>query len=423
MEESPSKKPTSSKVIDSLHSEIDQLKEELESVKASNNNYKKKYELANQKNDLYIDQLANAKHENDMINALLKRKERRILDLETEHGDLIANNENLKLNNKNMKIRCDNLQELSATSTAEFERLKIAYDALTASQLEYKKHYESEFLKLNENFKKFKLEYLNKYEQLLSNFNNNDKDIDTLLDGLTNKRKTLDNLYFNKNKSILELLTKLATLTKVHGQETKHILQENLDNLLMLRDEYPDLELKINQYNKEQVQNQSPPKLQDQQRNHNKSKANGSVSKSEVNLDELLAESNEAINSNSSFDEEATLIDEQPKVSRQNTLKSKSNKKKKHQLSTNNNDNKLEKTRTPTPPSNNFHENRAKFRNNNNSNNNNNKRRSMYGNNSNNTSGNHYNHSHSNTNPHPHQSHSRNNSSHTNFKKDISINS
>lgn len=409
MDESPSKKPTSSKVIDSLHGEIDQLKEELENVKTSNNNYKKKYELANKKNELYIDQLANAKHENDMINALLKRKERRILDLETEHGDLISNNDQLKMNNKNMKIRCDNLQELSASSTAEFERLKIAYDALTASQLEYKRHYESEVLKLNENFKKFKLEYLNKYEQLVANFNNNDKDVDTLLDGLTNKRKTLDNLYFNKNKSILELLTKLASLSKIHGQDTKQILQDNLDNLLLLREKYPDLVLKINEYNQKQ---QDQPKDQ-----------NGSipVAKPEINLDEILADSTEAINSNSSFDEEATLIEE-PKLSRQNTLKSK-NKKKKHQFPnnnhSNNHDNKFEKARTPTPPSNNINENKPKFRNNNNNNNNSSKRRSMYGNNN-------YSHSHSHSqshsNSHPQPGHSRNNSSHTNFKRDIPIN-
>lgn len=349
MEESPSKKPTSSRVIDSLHKEIDQLKDELETVKLSNSNYKKKFEIVNKKNELFVDQLANAKHENDMINALLTRKERRILDLETEYNNLISSNESLKMTNKNIKIRYDSLQELTASSTAEAERLKIAYDALTASQLEYKKHYESEIQKLNDSFSAFKQDYVTKYENLLAKFGDNDKDIDTLLDGLTNKRKTLDNLYFNKNKLILDLLSKLATISRIHGQDTKAILQDNLDNLISLREKHPDLEIKINQLNQQEYDDSNQPL----------------TGIKEINLDDFILESTEVLNS--SFDEEATLIEE-PKLSRQNTLKKNNinNKKKRYSKI---DDNKLERTRTPTPPSHNHNTDKKK-----------NKRRSMYGN-------------------------------------------
>lgn len=345
MEESP-RKPTSSKVIDSLHQEIDTLKSELESTKLSNSSYKKKFEILSKKNELYVDQLANAKHENDMINALLKRKERRIVDLENEYNDILSSNENLKLTNKNMKIRCDNLAESSSQSTAEYERLKIAYDALTASQLEYKRHYESEIKNMNENFKTFKLEYVEKYENLSKTFNNNDKDIDSLLDGLTNKRKYLDNLYFNKNKLILELLSRLASISKIHGQDVKEILTDNLANISLLVEKYPDLNLKLMKDNE-----------------------------SNINLDDLLNESNDAINS--SFDEEATLIEE-PKLSRSNTLK-KTNGKKNYGKR---NSKFEERARTPTPPSNNTHTEKNKnYSYNANNNNNKGKRRSMYGNN------------------------------------------
>ncbi|CAH6719188.1 putative SWI5-dependent HO expression protein 3 [[Candida] jaroonii] len=348
MEESP-RKPTSSRVIDSLHQEIDSLKSELESTKLSNSSYKKKFEILSQKNESYVDQLANAKHENDMINALLKRKERRIVDLENEYNDILSSNENLKLTNKNMKIRCDNLQESSSQSTAEYERLKIAYDALTASQLEYKRHYESEIKNLNENFKNFKVEYVEKYENLSKTFNDNDKDIDSLLDGLTNKRKYLDNLYFNKNKLILELLSRLANISKIHGQDVKEILTDNLANISLLVEKYPDLNLKLMKDND-----------------------------NSINLDDLLNESNDAINS--SFDEEATLIEE-PKLSRSNTLK-KTNGKKNYGKR---NSKFEERARTPTPPSNNTHtDKKVNNYSYNNSNNNNNshkgKRRSMYGN-------------------------------------------
>lgn len=341
IDESP-KKPTSSKVIDSLHQEIDELKSELEHLKISNSSYKKKSEILTAKNELYVDQLANAKHENDMINALLKRKERRIFDLENEYNEILSNNENLKLTNKNMKIRCDNLQESSTQNTAEYERLKIAYDALTASQLEYKRHYESELLKLSNNFNEFKQNSIAKYESLASNFNDNDKDIDILLDGLTNKRKTLDNLYFNKNKLILDLLTKLASVCKIHGQESKQILQDNLINLNLLIEKHPDLELKINE-------EENP-----------------------INLDDLLSESNDIVNL--SFDEEATLIGE-PKVSRSNTFK-KGLKKKWNKWD--------DRARTPTPPNNQHDKFKSitnTYQNNQNSHQNSHrKRRSVYGN-------------------------------------------
>ncbi|KAM9922089.1 hypothetical protein OXX80_011972, partial [Metschnikowia pulcherrima] len=149
MEESPRKQQSTSRVIDSLHSQIDDLKQEMETLKMSCGDYKKKSTILASKNDSLVDQLANCKHENDMVNALLKRKERRITDLEAEFDDLSSESESLKQSVKNYKIRCDNLQESSASSTAEFERLKISYDALMASQAEYKRHYQDEVSKLS----------------------------------------------------------------------------------------------------------------------------------------------------------------------------------------------------------------------------------------------------------------------------------
>ncbi|CUM68451.1 uncharacterized protein PRCAT00006175001 [Priceomyces carsonii] len=272
-----SRKPTS-RVIDSLHSEIDELKNELEIARLAKEEYKKKHLVESKKNESYVDQLANAKHENDMVNALLKRKERRVADLEEQYNDLNSSNETLLLNNKNMKIRCENLQESSALSTAEYERLKIAYDALLASQVEYKKHYQKEIHNLTSQFEKYKKESSERFESLSDNLSSNDRDIDTLLDSLTNKRKTMDNLYVNKNRAVLELLSKLAKAANIHGHSSKSILQNNVEVIRFLVEKYPELQSKLLH-----------------QENF------------DVDLDELLNESNEAL-SNSSFDEEATLI-------------------------------------------------------------------------------------------------------------------
>ncbi|RCK64874.1 SWI5-dependent HO expression protein 3 [Candida viswanathii] len=280
---------SSTKVIDSLHSKIDQLTDELTTLKQSHQELTKKHTIVAKKNDSFVDQLANAKHENDMLSALLKRKERRILDLEDQYNDLNSQIENLLLLNKNMKIRCENLQTNSNASIAEFERLKISYDALIASQMEYKNHYQLELNTLQANFDKYKTENTKRYEELLNSIVSNDKDIDTLLDSLTNKRKTMDNIYVSKNNKVLQLLTSLANLIKLHAEDTKGQVAQNVGVIEILLEKYPDLQEKI--LEKEKI---------------------------EVDLNEIISHSNEVL-ANTSFEEDATLInspdlDNQPQI-------------------------------------------------------------------------------------------------------------
>lgn len=233
---------STSKVIDSLHSQIDELKNELEVLKLSHNDHKKRNTILSTKNDSLVDQLANYKHENDMINALLKRKERRITDLEAEFDLLSSESESLKLSVKNYKIRCDNLQESLASSAAEFERLKIAYDAIVAAQAEYKRHYLEEISLLSAELSNYRKESAMMLSEFMSKIDSNDKDVDVLLDSLTNKRKALDSMYVSRNKTVLDFLGQLARAAKAHGEESKSILRDNVEIINLLREKFPDLQ-------------------------------------------------------------------------------------------------------------------------------------------------------------------------------------
>ncbi|OBA18961.1 hypothetical protein METBIDRAFT_28760, partial [Metschnikowia bicuspidata var. bicuspidata NRRL YB-4993] len=241
MEDSPRKQQSTSRVIDSLHSQIDDLKHELEVLRLSCGDYKKKSTILASKNDSLVDQLANCKHENDMVNALLKRKERRIVDLESEFDDLSLESESLKQSVKNYKIRCENLQESSASSTAEHERLKISYDALMASQTEYKRHYQDELNKLTNQLETYRLDSIRDMRDLMEKLEGNDKDVDALLEGLNLKRTSMDNMLVDRNKSILGLLSLLAKVAKTHGEECKSILLDNVDIINVLRHKHPDI--------------------------------------------------------------------------------------------------------------------------------------------------------------------------------------
>lgn len=233
---------STSKVIDSLHSQIDELRNELEVLKLSHNEHKKRNTILSTKNDSLVDQLANYKHENDMINALLKRKERRINDLEEEFDSLSSESELLKLSVKNYKIRCENLQDSLSSQAAEFERLKIAYDAIVAAQLEYKRHYLEEVSNLTNELANYKTQSASTMADFMAKIESNDKDVDVLLDGLSSKRKALDNIYFSRNKTVMELLSQLARASKVHGEESRSILRDNVQIINLLRQKMPELE-------------------------------------------------------------------------------------------------------------------------------------------------------------------------------------
>ena len=70
-------------------------------------------------------------------------------------------------------------------------------------------------------FELYKKQNLENFNNLSASLTDNDKDIDRLVESLTNKRKTMDNLYVNKNKTVLDFLSKLAKIAKLHGQEFK----------------------------------------------------------------------------------------------------------------------------------------------------------------------------------------------------------
>lgn len=238
-----------SMVIESLHGEIDRLKKDLEQLSANYDVQKRSSMTANKRNELYVDQLANAKHENDMINALLKRKERRILDLEEKLDSSSTKNEDLLLAGKNMKIRLVHLEETATKSTAEYERLKIAYDTLQASQIEYKRHYDDLALNLTAKIEEFKKNSLEKYDHLLKEFTRSEEDTKTLFESISNKKNSMDNVYVNKNKVMTEMLSKLAMAAKANGEQSKGVLHEITHNMNLVSQKNPDIKFSLEKIN------------------------------------------------------------------------------------------------------------------------------------------------------------------------------
>ena len=55
----------------------------------------------------------------------------------------------------------------------------------------------------------------------------------------------MDNIYVNKNNKVLQLLGNLAHLAKLHGQDTKSQVEQNVSVIEQLLAKHPDLQEKI----------------------------------------------------------------------------------------------------------------------------------------------------------------------------------
>lgn len=75
---------STSKVIDTLHSQIDALQAQLQETTVSLNECRKKNSILSKRNEDMVEQLSNANHQAEIAQSLLKRKERRVADLEEQ---------------------------------------------------------------------------------------------------------------------------------------------------------------------------------------------------------------------------------------------------------------------------------------------------------------------------------------------------
>lgn len=246
MDTSPLKR-TTTRVIDALQQEIDVLKSTLRGVQVSSDECMKRCQVLAMRNELVVDQLANQKHENEVVSALLARKERRLKDVEAEYHELVLQHELLQQKFKSVDIRCQHLEQLTHTATAEHERLKIAYEALLQGQAEYKLHYQREVTSLCENLGRLKQETAAKLVELLELVESRLRDVEVLLEALAAKRSTISAAYVKQNRAEVEMLMLLARAARASGEETLAVLEEVAATLEALKELNPDLALRIDQ--------------------------------------------------------------------------------------------------------------------------------------------------------------------------------
>lgn len=235
---------STSRVIDDLQKNIDVLKRELSETKIILNETKQKYSILQNRAESLVEQLSNSKHQNEITESLLKRKERRILDLEVQITDLISNSDKLNFENEQFKSKFKRIEQTEVDLTHENERLKNSYNILLSSTNEYRNS-------MNEKLDQTKSRLLAFIDERSKHLNNNinliktqEPEIMASFNLLTKNSKRLEELYSQKNRNLNSSLTTLATLTKEHGSTTSIIFEE-CENILKKLNRNENIILKI----------------------------------------------------------------------------------------------------------------------------------------------------------------------------------
>ncbi|CCH42188.1 hypothetical protein BN7_1732 [Wickerhamomyces ciferrii] len=221
----PGTTTSSTRVIEALHKEIDELKSERIKLKSNNDELKKSHDLVKKRRDQIMEQLSNSKHENETVNSLLQRKQRRINDLENQLNETSGSNDDLKFKFQQLEVRCEKIRESEATSVAEFERLKIAYDTIVTSQKEYREYYNKEIKTLKDRLSEFiakKEEHISKNITLITK---SDSTIGRSLKSVNNRSAELEQLYQDRDRKLASKLEKVTNANNKQNRDVSKLIE------------------------------------------------------------------------------------------------------------------------------------------------------------------------------------------------------
>lgn len=220
-----------SRVIDQLQSKIDQLSGDLNETKESLRESKQKNSILRKRNDDLVEQLSNAKHESDMSEALLKRKERRVADLEAQLTEALSKADNLQFESHDMRKKVKMLMEKEEMAVSECERLKVSYDAIVTAQNEYKRLMGKRVSDLEQKLYSFVDDRKKTLDSNMDLLKRQEPEIMASYKVVVKNSERLEEMYAQRQQSVSQALVALAGATKTHGEKTGIVMAECEDVL------------------------------------------------------------------------------------------------------------------------------------------------------------------------------------------------
>lgn len=152
---------SSTRVIESLHEQIDTLTNTNLQLTVQSHSLLDKLESAQQRESKLLENTSSLKHENDNLVSMLNRKARKLKDLEEELIDFKKEYNSVLEERSELQEKEKKSSEQEEILNQQVEMIQVQYDAIVDSQKYYKKHYKSEISSLREQLESLKVEQLN----------------------------------------------------------------------------------------------------------------------------------------------------------------------------------------------------------------------------------------------------------------------
>ncbi|KAG7844703.1 hypothetical protein KL941_003443 [Ogataea angusta] len=224
-----------SKVIESLHMQIDDLKDKLEDTQAELDEFKRKLSAVVKHNETLTEKLSNARHQNEVSESLLNRKERKVLDLEAQLTEACSATDRWKFEEESLRRKLAAMQEQESMSTVEADRLRASYDVIVESQKEYKLRTQMEVGDLRRQLKLFIQESSTRLEKNNESIGEVNVALEESYRVARTRSEHLAAAYGKKEARIQETLNILEASVKIQEQNTKATLAECQNALQQLK--------------------------------------------------------------------------------------------------------------------------------------------------------------------------------------------
>ncbi|SCU89949.1 LAME_0E06304g1_1 [Lachancea meyersii CBS 8951] len=182
---------SSSKVIEALHSQIDNLTRTNLELTVQSNNLLSRLESANSTHSKQLESISSLKHENDNLNLMLSRKERRVRELEEQTAKLKNSYEEAAVDNKSLHSQLQKLTQREGTREEQFLQVQVQYDALLDAQGRYREQHSREVEELRAQLEAFKTDQEAHASRALKALANNQSALQSTLDGYADKYQNL----------------------------------------------------------------------------------------------------------------------------------------------------------------------------------------------------------------------------------------
>lgn len=162
---------SSTKVIESLHEQIDTLTNTNLQLTIQSHGLLEKLDSAQQKESQLQENISSLKHENENVNSMLNRKTRRLKDVEEELASLKKKVDFMVEENESLKEKFQMSSETEVKLNSQIELYKSQYDAVVDSQQYYRDHYNKEVSELKEQIEILKKSQITQLQKITDHHN------------------------------------------------------------------------------------------------------------------------------------------------------------------------------------------------------------------------------------------------------------